>query len=232
MDLKAHYDQLYHDSIRKIAQGEHAIDTLIRSPADTRRGMTLLIKPNVDVINNVKIFLQELHDVDGSQYYQPDIDMHITVLSIVSCYTGFKLNDINPRNYIDLINECLPIKEDIHISLEGVTVSLDAVLIQGFLPNQALDELRNTLRKRFGKSTLRQSIDSRYTLSTAHMTVVRFKKPLKNPEKYAKVIEKYRKFSFGEFQTNTLELVYNDWYQSNDIVKKLHTFKTDKQFSG
>ncbi|MNR38408.1 hypothetical protein D3C85_1565090 [compost metagenome] len=92
-------------------------------------------------------------------------------------------------------------------------------MIQGFPTDESLNILRDKLRANFQKSALKQSIDSRYPIATAHSTVMRFQEKLDNPEKMIAVVEKFRDHDFGEFTVDKLELVYNDWYQrkSNTI---------------
>jgi 2'-5' RNA ligase len=63
------------------------------------------------------------------------------------------------------------------------------------------------LRENFKKSTLEQSIDSRYAIATAHSTVLRFQEKLENPHKLMDVVEKFRDHDFGEFTVDKLELV-------------------------
>lgn len=86
-------------------------------------------------------------------------------------------------------------------------------MIQGFPTDESLNDFREKLRENFKKSTLQQSIDSRYLIATAHSTVLRFKEKLQNPEKLMHIIEQLRDFDFGELTAENLELVYNDWYQ-------------------
>lgn len=111
------------------------------------------------------------------------------------------------------------------MNFKGITTSREAVMIQGFSMNDNLDKLRNRLRKDFGLSTLQKSIDSRYKLSSAHITAIRFRKILKSPDSFASMLQSYREIDFGEMQAGSLDLVYNDWYQKSSVVKILHRFK-------
>jgi 2'-5' RNA ligase len=219
MDLTEHYKQLYKTSSEAILAGNFKVDTQINDASDSRFGITLLIRPSESIKANIQLFLEELKAIDPNQYYYPDSDLHITVMSIISCYEDFTLDKINIRDYTDVIQQSLVHLDKIKIEFRGVTASPSAVMIQGFPTNKSLDNFRNKLRENFRKSALQQSIDSRYTIATAHSTVLRFQEKIQDSAKLIQVVEKFRDYNFGEFTVENLELVYNDWYQreSNTI---------------
>jgi len=87
-----------------------------------------------------------------------------------------------------------------------------------------LNEIRNDLRAVFKNTNLQQSIDKRYAIQTAHSTIIRFRSELENREALINLVQKYRDYDFGTFDVENIELVYNDWYQREKHVRKLHTF--------
>lgn len=105
MDLKKHYDTLYKESIEKIATNTYYVDNQIDSPSDHRFGLTLLIRPDGSTKNAIQRFLNELKEIDPDQYYYPDSDIHVTVLSIISCYDSFDLASISIPDYVDVIEK-------------------------------------------------------------------------------------------------------------------------------
>ena len=224
MDLAAHYNQLFTEASNAILDNNYVIDTKIDAETDNRLGITLLIRPPESIKNKIQSFLNELQKEDPSQYYYPNSDMHITVLSIISCYDGFGLNQINPEAYITIIQEKLAVLKNLEINLSGITTSNSTIMIQGFPTNDSLNSFRDLLRKAFQNSNLEQSIDSRYTLFTAHVSVCRFRKPINNTEKLVSLLEKYRKTEFGKFEVKEIELVHNDWYQKQEKTQLLHQF--------
>lgn len=224
MNLIDHYNQLYKTSAEAILAGSYSLDTEINNELDSRFGITLLIRPSEAVRANIKLFLDDLKAVDATQYYYPDSDIHITVMSIISCYEGFSLDKIKVHDYIEIIEKSLIEVDQINIEFRGVTASSSAIMIQGFPSDETLTAFRNKLRDNFKKSNLQQSIDSRYEIATAHSTVMRFQEKLQNPEQLVQILEHYRDYNFGEFRVKKLELVYNDWYQQKDNTILLADF--------
>ncbi|MFV5699157.1 2'-5' RNA ligase family protein [Flavobacterium sp. ZT3R17] len=226
MDLKQHYTALYSESIEKIVTDTYQIDNQIDSFSDNRFGITLLIRPDSQTKKNIQGFLDELKQIDPEQYYYPNSDIHITILSIISCYDGFDLETISIPDYVAIIEKSLVRIPDIAINFQGITASPSAIMLQGFTNSNSLDNLRNNLRTNFTNSGLEESIDKRYSINTAHTTVARFRKEINHKEKWIEVLEKYRNFDFGKFKVEKYHLVYNDWYQRKQYVKELHEFQS------
>lgn len=225
MDLVAHYNQLLTESAEAISNNNYVIDPKIDAENDNRFGITLLIRPPESIKNKIQSFLNELKKEDTAQYYYPNSDMHITVLSIISCHDGFSLSQINPSAYIAVIEENIIHLKNLEINLSGITASNSTIMIQGFPTNDSLNTFRNSLREAFKKTNLLQSIDSRYCLFTAHTSVCRFRKPINTTAKLIAVLEKFRNHDFGKFKVHELDLVYNDWYQRKEKTEILHQFK-------
>lgn len=224
MNLQEHYNELYKKSSEAILAGNYTLDSQINDESDSRFGVTLLIRPNKVIKANIQLFLDELKAIDPSQYYYPDSDIHITAMSIISCYEGFSLDKISIPDYVEIIQKSLIDLNEIKIEFRGVTASPSAIMIQGFPTDESLNNLRDKLRENFKKSTLEQSIDSRYALSTAHVTAIRFQEKLQNPQKLIAITEKFRDFDFGTFTVDKIELVYNDWYQRERNTIELADF--------
>ena len=105
-------------------------------------------------------------------------------------------------------------------TFKGITASPSGVMIQGFMNNNELNDIRDRLRKEFKNSNLEQSLDKRYSIQTAHSTIIRFKTELSQKEKFLEILDKNINYDFGTFKVNKFELVYNDWYQREQYVKK------------
>lgn len=221
------------------------VDHNIHSNADTRRGVTALAyieKNDAQVATRISEFLAGLQQVIPSQYFYPTDELHLTMLSIVSCVHDFTLDDIHTPDYTALFQEALSGLPEFSITFKGVTATPDCVVIQGVVDhgksgeneeNDAVALLRQRLRNAFKSSTLRSSIDARYTLKTAHCTAVRFCSPLNTSanacvntkasesELLLNYLKRYRNHHFGTITVKHIDLVFNDWYQRLKNTKLL-----------
>lgn len=219
------YQDLYHEACPKILREEYSIDKNIDNVADQRFGMTLVIRPQIEVKNAIQNFLKELIYLEPEQYYYPNSDLHVTALSIISCYVGFNLDNISVDEYSKIISKSLESINDFEIEFKGITASESAIMIQGFPKDKTLNTIRENLRVNFGQSNLQQSMDKRYPLITAHLSVVRFKEKLNDVARFMSCIERYKNHDFGISKVDSLQLVYNDWYQRKQKVLQLSNFK-------
>lgn len=112
-----------------------------------------------------------------------------------------------------------------NIEFRGLTASPSCLMVQGFPENNSLTQIRDSLRVDFKETDLEQSMDKRYAIQTAHSTVFRLKEEIENKESFLDTLEKYRDYYFGTFAVDSLELVFNDWYQRKEYVKELYRFE-------
>ncbi|MBK0381632.1 mutarotase [Pedobacter sp. SD-b] len=221
MNLEEHYEQMWLHAQEKFKQNQLSLDQQINAKDDSRRGVTLIIRPTTEVLKSISKFLNELKEIAPNQYIYPVSDIHITVMSIISCYEGFKLENIQVEEYIKIIKSSLknlPVEE---IHFKGTTASDAGIMIQGFPKNGVLDKLRDILRVNFRQSDLESSLDNRYQIKTAHSTILRFESTVKKNDEFLKLLNKYRQFNFGTFEVHRYEFVFNDWYQKKELTKCL-----------
>ncbi len=216
-------------SSRQFDSGRFEYDALIDNVKDTRRGITLLARPCERVRTAVENLLNDLRTTEPQQYYYPNTDIHLTILSIISCYEGFSLNLVDPAAYTGLVQEVLRAHSSFKIRFSGLTASPSCVLVQGFPLNNELKKIRDDLRKRFRASGLKHSIDKRYSIQTAHSTILRFKAPLSEPSVFLQKVRNFRSIDFGTFEVNELELVFNDWYQKAENTVLLGKYTLDSR---
>jgi len=222
MELKEHYDKLWKESVAGFKKGQFQVDPLLDSNLDGRRGMSLVIRPPKEIYDNVSVMMEELRKIAPEQYYYPFSDMHITIMPIVSCFEGFKTENIDLDKYVERINNS--ITKISKITYSGLTASSACIMLCGYSENNVLNELRNRLRNDFESANLAHSMDQRYRMVTAHSTIVRFKSNFKYLDRFLSAVERYISNDFGSFEVDTFELVYNDWYQKQANRKLLHTF--------
>lgn len=192
------------------------LDTNINNPIDTRRGITALAylhKNNNRLVQEISSFKEQIRQIEPDQYYYPCEEIHLTILSIISCIEGFTLSDINIEKYRHVFNDVFAKQNPIEIEFRGITASPSCIVVQGFPSGNGLEILRDRLRDGFAKSGLHCSFDTRYKLVTAHTTVIRFRRLIQNRQILFTLSEKYREHYFGKVTLNRFELVFNDWYQ-------------------
>jgi len=78
----------------------------------------------------------------------------------------------------------------------------------------ALEQLRNRLRAALAARGLGDTLDRRYRLDTAHMTLVRFAAPLRDAPGFVAALAAARDREFGTSTVGELELVLGDWYHT------------------
>jgi 2'-5' RNA ligase len=224
MDLQAHYDAMRKTAFGKLVHGEADLDLLLDSEHDTRRGITLLARPPARITSVIEALLADFQQLEPDQYYYPTSDIHLTILSIISCYQGFTLDVINPEDYRQTISTILQHIPPFRIRFTGLTASPGSIIVQGFPEDAGLQHLREQVRRYFQVSSLQQSIDQRYSIQTAHSTVIRFREKLVDPARLLRAVERYQQYFIGSFEITTLELVYNDWYQRKANTILLETY--------
>jgi hypothetical protein len=223
-EIEEHYQQMWHQALPLIRSNQTFHDPYLCGKLDTRKGITLLARIDVPVNSAICEFLHEMHSLEPQQYYYPTSDLHVTVMSVVSCVEGYQLSVLDKPKYVDLINAIVKKIPCFGVEFNGITLAESGVLLRGFVNNQSLQQLRDTLRIDIKNADVPQSMDKRYTLMTAHSTVMRFKEPLKAPSLFVDFIQDNRQRYFGQLHVQQLELVVNDWYQRKSNTELLGKF--------
>lgn len=229
MNLEDHYNKLWDQSLRKYKSNMFEYDPLINSDNDNRYGITLLARPSKEVKQNILNAIREIRSVAPNQYYYPESDLHITILSIISCSAEFSLDQIAPSDYKKVVQSVIDSITPFEVKFRGLTASPSCILIQGFPVGDQITILRNRLRNKFGDTSLQHSIDKRYQLQTAHISAVRFKESFENPERFISKIGELRDGDLGSCIIDQVELVGNDWYQQKEKVESIAKFTLSKQ---
>lgn len=221
------YTRLREEAIQRILDGYSEWDERIDSTKDDRLGITLLFRPAPVIRQNIRCFLDEALRVAPGQYAYPETDMHVTVLSIISCHSGFDLSRLHIPDYVDLVQHSLRGIQTFDYAFRGLTASPSCLMVQGYFEYNTLNAIRERLRQAFANSALHHSIDSRYRTESGHSTVFRLRKPLLDPFAYVDLLRMNRERDFGNFRVGELELVLNDWYQRKAASRTLFRFVLD-----
>ena len=224
--LRERYTGLWNGAIDDVREGRVTIDPLLASRApDRRRCITLLARPSAAVQQSVAGFLDELRAIDPEQYYYHPTELHVTVLSLFTATLEHERYLARYGDYLAAVKAALAGAPAFGIEFTGVTLTREAVMIQGFPANTVLNDLRETLRNELRARHLTEGLDSRYLLQTAHMTAVRFRTALQDGRRFAGILERYRNHAFGRMQVQELNLVRNDWYMSRASVEVLERYQ-------
>jgi 2'-5' RNA ligase len=219
------YEQLWCKSRALLKSGRIQIDPRLRDKAgDLRRGITLVAWPDAAVKKTVKNFVREVADICPRQHFYKSPELHMTVMAIISGSESW-------RDKIDRLPACRRALEQVlnqsrpfRVHFRGVTVSPNAVLIQGFPLDDALLQLRDEIRDAFGKAGLGGLLDRRYKTGTAHLTVMRFSEPETDWKRLVDFLEKNRETDFGGTLFKSLQLIWSNWYASAGVVRVLQEY--------
>ena len=224
MDLEHHYEQMYQQAKPELQAGRVVIDPWLGQAGDDRYGLTILLRLTQEVEDKVQAALDEFRAIEPGQYYYPASDLHVTVLSVVSCQSGYVLPEGLVHRYVEVVKQALQGVPPFSLSFRGLTASPEAIMVRGYMEDDTLNKVRTSLRQMLLKSGLPQTMDKRYVLQTAHATVLRFAKPLLQGQRLVAMLEQFGDYEFGRARMAELELVYNDWYQRRAKVMTLARF--------
>jgi 2'-5' RNA ligase len=216
------YDQLWDEASARFAAGAPQLDRhLLCRAADQRNGITLIARPSADVLEQIGELAAELRALEPEQYfYRPD-ELHITVLTLVSASESFQLERAPLARYHAALGELFGRARPFRIRFRGVTASPSAVLIQGYVDDDYLNQLRQAIRRELGRVGLADSLDTRYRIVTAHATIMRLRAQPRDLAKLARLVGAARERDFGSARIDRIEFVANDWYMAHDRVKLL-----------
>ena len=127
--LKKHYQNLFKNTLTKVTKTNIQVDDFLNGKMDNRFGLTLLIRPNDLVKTNIQSFLDDLKKVEPNQYYYPNSDIHVTVLSIISCQPNFQLEQIEVQQYLSVIQKSIENIGSFPLHFKGVTASSSADIV-------------------------------------------------------------------------------------------------------
>lgn len=223
-NLSSHYDSMWDKALSTFESSQEEPDKFLNQAIDNRFGLMMVIKPGERVLQEIRPMLQQFQEVEPHQYFYPLTDIHFTVMSIISCRDGLRLNDLRIPEYDARITEAILNTRSFSINLKGITAFPGGVMIQGYPSDDSLYELREKIRYVFQKGIIFHTIDSRYKIETVHSTVIRFQRRLQYRDKFVHKLHEWRNHSFGTMEVNEAELNFSDWYQRSYQTTKLKTY--------
>jgi len=223
--LQTRYNELWSQAIDKIRTGKIEIDSVLAArQADPRRGFTVIAQPSPSVNQAVQAFLDNLRSLEPDQHFYTPPELHITVLSLFTATVDRARFFARTTQYLAAVEAVARRTPPVEIEFAGVTASPGAIMIQGFLEDESLNDTRDALRASLRAQGLTEGIDARYRLETAHMTVARFRAPLRDSHRFSAALEQARRLTFGRSLADRFLLVKNDWYMTSGVLETVENY--------
>lgn len=226
--LQAHYDAMWTGAIDAVRSGDVDLDATLAADADAgadpRRGLTVIARPDAALAARLSGMIDGLAAIETAQHCQPVTDLHVTMLSLFTVCAAYRDHLARLDDYRAAVRGAVHAMPAFDIDFHGVTVSRGAVLAQGFPRDGTLETLRARLRAGLRARGLDGALDRRYTLVTAHATLMRFIAPLSDPARLAAMLTGLRAEPLGTLRVGHLELVLNDWTMRTDRLRRIDAF--------
>jgi 2'-5' RNA ligase len=223
--LEAHYGAIRDRAFPAIRAGDVELDTRLTAGPDPRRGLTLIARPDAALAARLMQLLDRLDALAPGQYRHPPQDLHLTILSLFTVCDDYHDELRRQDDYREAARSALAGMPPFDIDVRGLAASRGAVLAQGYPRDATLDTLRERLRTALRERGLDVSLDTRYRLVTAHMTLMRFTRPLADPARFADALEALRDTPCGRLRVERVALVENDWYMRSGVLRVIETFE-------
>ncbi len=220
-DLDTLYTTIHSEGVKALRGGKENLDHHLQNvERDSRRGLTLLVNLNGLMSENYGLLVKEMRGVEPRQYYYPETDLHVTVLTLISAGAHFHSNEVINDKIMQIINFATLNVKPFEIEFRGIILSNGAIIIKGYY-QEGLHELRDNIRRFATQYGFKPK--ERYQSISAHVTFGRFVSKLENRNKFLKKIETYQDFKIGAVQVEQMELVIHDWYNSRkNVLQKFH----------
>jgi len=219
--LQEIYDQMWNQASVEFRGGEITTDPLIENSKDTRRGISLVLRPDSSALDGLSGIQERLRPIAKHQYFPSLKTLHVTLLSIISCEDHFQIDDIDALHYADVIENALARIPSFDLTFRGLCASPSCVIAQGFVDPQLIAEARSAVQEGLNRAGLRHTIGKRYPPKTAHCTVLRFKSAQISTEALLHAIDTLRDTPIGSCHVRETIFEFNDWYHEPSLVHDL-----------
>lgn len=216
------YDEMWQRATTAFQQHAFGLDPqLLAIDEDHRLGLGCIIRPDLAALPAALQLLAQLVALAPEQHLYRPAELHVSVLTPIPSFVGFALAALPRARYQALFAAAAAACAPFTLSFRGVTASPSAIMLQGFFAPQTLDALRGALFAALDQAGLAATLDRRYPLRGAHMTLLRFKQPPRDPSQLYQWLAERRQVSLGTCQVTAIELVTADWYMSQAKVRTI-----------
>lgn len=224
--LQQLYNRIWQQARQALLNGGPHIDPHLKNlRRDCRLGMTVIARPSRTIIREVLDLQNRLRELEPLQHYYQADELHVTILTLFNVMEDYDQYMANMPLYEEILPSAFANMPPFQIVFQGISASPEAVMIQGFPLDAQLQTQRETLREVLHAHDLGDTLDVRYRISTAHSTIMRFSRPLRDASALLGLLGGLRKEPFGEFTCNSVQWVKNDWYMSSDKVELLAEYE-------
>ncbi|MBN1569937.1 MAG: TIR domain-containing protein [Acidobacteria bacterium] len=221
---KVKFDEIRQKARPHLQENDPEIDpNLLDLTNDTRRGISLVIRPSEDVKSLLGEVQARLRKIAPSQHHYLPGDLHTTVLSLITAKEEFHLDYKFVTCCIESLSVTFQNQQPFRIHYHGLSSTRDCILVNGYYRDGTLDQIREEARKQAIIQGLTDKMEQRLWNESAHLTCVRFC-CRDHALELSQEVDKCRELELGISPVTEIQLVLNDWYMSIDKVHVLHTF--------
>lgn len=219
LKLENLYSKIDSEGKKAILNGQEVIDPILSSiELDKRLGLTLLIAIKGKITENFRILIDKIQQIEPAQYFYPVSDFHVTILDFIKANEDFEREENTIKKCIKIVENAAHDLPPFNIEFKGIISSNAAILVKGYYGFE-LQLLRSQIRKNALENDF--NLKERYQTVSAHSTIIRFRKKLRNIEKLSEIVQEYNNFNIGVMNVNKLELVVHDWYNcKKEIIEE------------
>jgi len=185
---------------------------------DIRRGLTLIVRPSLQVERQLTAINQHLRKVAPHHFYYEASRFHFSIISLITAYETFDLKKTPLQLYERTIREVLSIFPPFDVEFAGVGATRSSIIAKGFPIGGTLEAIREMLRQRLRSAGLGRGIDERYRSLSAHVTLGRLK-VMDDFDPLIACLDKLHEVQLERMCVSQAQLVINDFYMSPDKVR-------------
>lgn len=220
------YREIADRADKQFALGAVRLDPyLLDRDGDKRRGLSVIARPDRDVLGRLTAVLGELAELEPAQYLYRPAEIHLTVLTLVKSSDQFESRRRDIPQFEDITRRLAMDTPPIDVSFTGLMATPDGVIVKGYPRDGTLREFRDRLRAEIQAAGLGASMDIPYAIKIAHCTILRFRTPLNNLATFRNKLNGLSDIPLGTVAIGQIDLVTHDWYISTGRTECIASYR-------